>query len=398
MSRYTRGREPYAPKVDRVELPEGHVKLRAILFGAAILLAVIAFGVGLNSLLMPQTGWQTIEAAERTPAAQEISLQYRLGEGEKGIAAERKLVSQVYTRALSQADAQLGALSGDTVNLYALSTHPNETVTVGDVLYQALEDYLATGSRAIYFGPLYSYYNAFFAAQNDEDAAMYDPARNPGAADFVSEITAFATDPAQIGLVLLGENQVRLRVSESYLAYARENELETLLDFGFVKNAFLIDAVADALEEAGLTGALLTSSDGFSRSLCEDTLGVNLLERMGEAYRQAATGSYAGPASVAALRAFPAGDEARFYTYADGTVCAPVLDEATGLLTAQNDNLILFGQGSAGVLALQAMRALSTWELDGLNCLYSRDGVVYCTDPAVAVSELFEGVPLESGN
>ena len=53
MSRYTRGREPYAPKVDRVELPEGHVKLRAILFGAAILLAVIAFGVGLNSLLMP---------------------------------------------------------------------------------------------------------------------------------------------------------------------------------------------------------------------------------------------------------------------------------------------------------------------------------------------------------
>ena len=75
-----------------------------------------------------------------------------------------------------------------------------------------------------------------------------------------------------------------------------------------------------------------------------------------------------------------------------------MLDEATGLLTAQNDNLILFGQGSAGVLALQAVRALSTWELDGLNCLYSRDGVVYCTDPAVAVSELFEGVPLETGN
>lgn len=394
MSRYTRGREPYAPKVDRIELPEGHVKLRAVLFGAAILLAVIAFGVGLNSLLTPQTGWQTIEAAERTPAAQEISLQYRLGEGEKGIAAERKLVSQVYTRALSQADAQLSAQAGDTVNLYTLSTHPNETVTVGDALYRALEDYLSTDSRAIYFGPLYSYYYAFFAAQNDEDAAMYDPARSPEAADFVSEVTAFAADPAQISLELLGEDQVRLNVSERYLAYARENELEALLDFGFVKNAFLIDAVADALEEAGLTGALLTSTDGFSRSLCEGTFGVNLLERTDSAYRQAAAADYEAPRAVAALRAFPVEDGERFYVYEDGTVCAPVLDETTGLLTVLNDNLILFGQGSAGKLALQAMRALSTWDLEGLRCLYSQADAVYCSDPDVTVSGLFDGTRL----
>ena len=398
MSRYTRGREPYAPKVDRIELPEGHVKLRAILFGAAILLAVSAFGVGLNSLLTPQTGWQTIEAAERTPAAQEISLQYRLGEGEKGVAAERKMVSQVYTSALSQADAQLSAQAGDVVNLYTLSTHPNETVTVGDALYRALEDYLATDSRAIYFGPLYSYYYAFFAAQNDEDAAMYDPARSSEAADFVSEIAAFVADPAQISLELLGENQVRLNVSESYLAYARENELEALLDFGFVKNAFLIDAVADALEEAGLTDALLTSTDGFSRSLCEGTFGVNLLERTDSAYRQAAAAGYEGPASVTALRAFPVEDGDRFYIYGDGTVCAPVLDETTGLLTVRNDNLILFGRGSVGKLALQAMRALAAWDLDGLACLYSRENTVYCTDPGVTVSGLFENVRLEKTN
>lgn len=398
MSRYTRAREPYAPKIHRMELPEGNMKLRAILFGAAILLAVVTFGVGLSSLLTPQTGWQAVDAMERTPAAREITLQYRFGEGEQGVTAERKLVSETYSQALAQADAQLSAQAGETANLYTLSTHPNEIVTVGDMLYKALEDYQQTGSRSIYFGPVYSYYYALFAAQSDEEAAEYDPTRSSDAAEFVSEITDFAADPAQISLELLGENQVRLNVSESYLAYARENGLEELLDFGFVKNAFLLDAVSGALEEAGLTNAMLTSTDGFSRSLCEDTFGVNLLERTGETYRQAATGSYAGPASVAALRAFPAGDEENFYTYADGTVCAPVLDETTGLLTAHNDNLILFGQGSAGVLAIRAMRALSTWKLDGLNCLYSRDGAVYCTDPAVTVSGLFKGVPLESGN
>ena len=189
---------------------------------------------------------------------------------------------------------------------------------------------------------------------------------------------------------------MRLNVGKEYLAYARENELDTLLDFGFVKNAFVIDAVADALTDAGLTGAVLTSTDGFSRSLCQGSFGVNLLEATDSGYRQAAAAAYNGPRSVAALRAFPvdSGDALRFYTYEDGTICPPVLDETTGLLTAANDNLVLFGDGSVGDLALQAMQALSHWDLEGLSCLYSRENAVYCTDKTVEVSQLFAGVTL----
>ena len=99
---------------------------------------------------------------------------------------------------------------------------------------------------------------------------------------------------------------------------------------------------------------------------------------------------------MAALRAFPvdSGDALRFYTYEDGTICPPVLDETTGLLTAANDNLVLFGDGSVGDLALQAMQALSHWDLEGLTCLYSRENAVYCTDKTVEVSQLFAGVTL----
>ena len=297
---------------------------------------------------------------------------------------------------MTQAEQQLSQAGNNTVSLYTVSTNPNQTVTVEPILYRALERFCATGSRAIYYGPLYSRYYALFASQYDEAAAEYDPARSSDAGAFAAQIAAFAQNPDQIDLELLGENQVRLNVGKEYLAYARENELDTLLDFGFVKNAFVIDAVADALTDAGLTGAVLTSTDGFSRSLCQGSFGVNLLEATDSGYRQAAAAAYNGPRSVAALRAFPvdSSDALRFYTYEDGTVCPPVLDETTGLLTAANDNLVLFGDGSVGDLALQAMQALSHWDLEGLSCLYSRENEVYCTDKTVEVSQLFAGVTL----
>lgn len=395
MSRYSRGKQPYAPKIEHVEVPEDHVKLRAILFGLAILLAVVAFGIGINGLLTPETGWKEVEATGSVSG--QITLQYCYGAGEQSTAAERRQVTDVYSGALTQAEQQLSQAPGNGVNLYTLSANPNQTVAVEPVLYHALERFLASGSRAIYYGPLYSRYYALFASHYDEEASLYDPNRSQDSAAFAAEIAAFARDPAQIGLELLGENQVRLNVSADYLAYLQENELDILLDFGFVKNAFVIDAVADALTEAGLTNAVLTSTDGFSRSLCSDSFGVNLLEPTDTGFRQAAAASYSGPGAVAALRAFPvdSGDDMRFYTYADGTICPPVLDETTGLLTAANANLVLFGRGDLGTLALQAQQALASWTLDGASYLYSRENRVCCSDPDVTAAELFEGMQLE---
>ena len=90
MSRYARGKEPYAPKMEHVEVPESHVRLRAILFVLAILLAVVAFGFGLNSLLTPETGWKAVEASGSNSG--EITLQYNYGAGAQGTAAERRQV------------------------------------------------------------------------------------------------------------------------------------------------------------------------------------------------------------------------------------------------------------------------------------------------------------------
>ena len=135
MSRYARGKEPYAPKMEHVEVPENHVRLRAILFVLAILLAVVAFGFGLNSLLTPETGWKAVEASGLNSG--EITLQYNYGAGAQGTAAERRLVSDVYSTALTQAEQQLSQAGNNTVSLYTVSTNPNQTVTVEPILCRA---------------------------------------------------------------------------------------------------------------------------------------------------------------------------------------------------------------------------------------------------------------------
>ena len=119
---------------------------------------------------------------------------------------------------------------------------------------------------------------------------------------------------------------------------------------------------------------------------------MNLLEPGTNGVRHVAAALWQGPGAVATVWGASQGQDngLRGYTYEDGTVRPSVLDAATGHLKAANANLILFGDDSVGVLALDAQKAMASWDLDGLRCLYSRDGEVFCTDPNVKI--LREGV------
>ena len=395
MSRYQRDNRPYVPKIQHVEVKDGSYALRVALLIAAIGLAVFAFGYALNTALTPEVGWQEIEVSTTTAAAQEISLQYYFGE-EKGTADRKRQVTSLYSETLAEAD---NALSWEVVegvtNLHSLSMAPNQELTVGKTLYAALEAFLETGSRGIYYAPLYSRYNALFACGNDEDAALYDPEKSPEAGDFVSEVLNYVSQDSQIHLELLGENRVRLFVSDTYRAFVEENEITELLDFGILKNAFVMDAVATALEENGLTEGILTSREGYARCLGNSYGNVNLLEFNGGNVRQAATATYMGPKAVAALRGFPVQQEDySFYTYGDGTVRPPYVEEATGLLRCEHENLVLFGDGAVGPLAVRAVQAMTQPGTPDGDCLYSQDKTVFCTVPSVQISNLYEGYRL----
>lgn len=391
MSRYARDNRPYVPKVQRAELKEGNYMLRAILVGVAIAIAVAAFGYGITRLLTPDTGWQSVDATTRTPAARSIQLSYCYGQGEMEATLERRSVANTYSDALEAADEALSTESGS--QLASLWENPNTPVQVGDILYKALETYLAADSRGLFYAPLYSWYNSLFACQSDDEAAMFDPTRDPGAAEYVRQVTAFVSQEDHIRLELLPDNTVTLHVSQAYLDFCEENGIEALVDFGWVKNAFLLDAVADALEAEGLNAAMLASDDGYSRCLTQTRFGLNLLEYQVGTPRQAAQIPCDGPISVAAVRAFPmdSRDEGSYYAWADGSFSAPYLDRDTGLLSAQNENLALLSSGSVGQLALAAAKTMATWQMPDCTWVYSRGETVYCSDASLEIQNLYIG-------
>ena len=240
---------------------------------------------------------------------------------------------------------------------------------------------------------------------------MCSPARRTGRRRILTRrawyaaCAAYGNDPASVELELLGEGQVCLHVSEKYLAFAQEEEITDFIDFGWMKNAFILDYLADTLAEHNFTNAVLSSYDGFVRNLDErDTvLGFNIFDRMPEGVLPAAVMQYAGRRCFVSLRDYPVGsqDDRRYYEMEDGRVLTAYLDPADGLakcavqgLTAYSDTL------SCGELALRMApvyvaesldeTALTALAEEGIFTLRCKDDAVLYTDPDAILSDFYD--------
>jgi len=361
MSRYARRSDPSPRRPERIELKEGNLTLRLIGMGVAILVAVLAFAYGLTSLLGTNTGWQNISPAEDDIGiGQDFVLSYELGKSGQNPSAEKKALSIVYSEALKKAAQVLSTVEYEgTVNLYTLNAQPGQPVTVDPLLYEAFRAIEASGSRLPYFAPVLGQYSNLYTSRYDEAACEYDPDRSPEAAQYVAEIAAFAANPDQVRLKLLPDSQLILEVSPEYLAYAAENGITQFIDLGMLYNAFVCDAVADALAEQGYTNGFVSSFDGYSRVLCAQEFGLNVFDAAKGKPVQLAVAKYTGPAAIVSCRSFPIleRDQLNYYTYADGAVRGPYLNEA-GLSHAASTSLTVGAeQGRAAELALRTLAA-----------------------------------------
>lgn len=353
MGRGYRWREPAVPRVKNIELSTEHLGLRAAAFGIALAVAVAAFGFFLNSMLTPEPGWQKVEASgSATGFDSEIVLHSNITSSK-----ELRQVRNAYT---SAGDAAYQALSTQALdncnNLAVLNAHPNERVSIDPILYAALQS--LGDSRTLFFAPIAEQYHGIFHCEIDEDAMLFDPAYSPEIKAYVSELAAFAMDADSISLELLPDNQAVLHISQEYLAFAKENETTSFADFGILKNAFVVDAIAESLSRQGVETGMLASIDGFTRSLGKGDFTINLYQRKQGISVQSAVIQFSGNACAASLRRFPMleQDGERFYTYSDGSVRSSYLD-TDGFCKDGTDNLIAFSNKiSCGVLADKAMR------------------------------------------
>ena len=199
--------KPAVEKTINIELPSGRLKLRLALVIALIVLAVAAFGLGINSLIGTEPGLTEISALSgEMNAGSSFTFYYYLGWDGADASDERRAVRSVYTEA---ATAALGLFdsgidAGDVNGLYYLNRHANEPVAVDAALYSALEQLEESGTRYHYLAPLYAQYAALTGSASDEEAAQYDPRLDAGQAGFSSAVAAYATDPGAVDIELLG--------------------------------------------------------------------------------------------------------------------------------------------------------------------------------------------------
>ena len=371
------------------------------------MLGLGALGFFLIQLLSEDPGWQTIEFSNKSLMSEnEIVLNYDLGRGELSATAEKKELQAVYGTALSRAyklfDARV-AHEG-VVNLYYINKHPGEVLTVDPDLYAAFALLDAHGDRSVYLAPVQAQYRNLFSCTDDVTAALQDPHKNEETRALMTEMAVFANDPSAVRVELLGSNQLRLTVSEAYLAYAAEAELDTFVDFAWLTNAFVVDTVADELTFKGYTRGYLSSYDGYTRYLDgpDNAYTVRILDRVGTEVFSAATVNCKGIRSLVQLRDYPLAEIglAVFYGYADGHHASRYVGSDGLYRTALRDLTAYSSEQSCAEVALTLSPIFIADTLDetkltamtekGIFSIWCRDRVIRYTAEELTLNDLYE--------
>ncbi len=398
-------REPVLPRIYRVEVSEKNIKLRVVLIVLFLIIGVIALTVFVSSLLRKEAGWREIEPSEQVPILQkEFVLMYELGTTGSAT-AEYRAITELYTQIGSEYCALLDRYAAyeDVVNLYTINHSPNQTLTVSPMLYESLERVIRDGERYLYLAPVLDEYNSLLTCENDIYAAARDPHRDESAADYVAMLMQYCSDPDMIELVLLDDYRVCLQVSDAYLSLAQQYELEALIDFGWLKNAFIIDGIAEALSSAGMVKGHIASYDGFTRNMDttnQTVYAYNYYDRYENTIFDAAIFTYTGDMAVVDLRAFAIrqSDEYRIYTYADGVCVAMYVDPADGYYRYAADGLLAYSDTNSCAdiaLSVAPLFLVDTLDTQALNDLLTVDIATIVTTDGVIGNNGTDMTPVE---
>lgn len=406
-----RNRNEHHPKpVKRIELLEKYPKGRLALTVALILIGVCALGYALASFLTVEAGWKTIEAgSSEANCSDEFIFQYDLGAGELSATAENKAVRTLYTEVTRTAYQLFHTSQGfDGVNnLYYINQHPNEEIAVDEVLYQAFATLEKYGNRAIYLAPVYVQYSNLFGCNDDVETINFDPYQNEEIAEYFARIISFAGDQNAINIQLLGDHKIKLYVSDAYLDYASEIGFSEFIDFYWMRNAFVVDYIADTMIANGFVRGSISSYDGFIRNM-DDVSGseyaFNLFDRVGKAVYHAGIMRYDHAISIVYLRNYPANnnlDWQHYYVFQNGEIRTSYIDTADGYCKSAVNNLVSYSQDSScAEVLLQVMpvyindrfgaEMLTRLAQSEIYSIYCDDYKIFYNESALVLTDLYD--------
>ncbi len=404
-----RDHRPNVRPVIKAELSEKHLKLRFILSALFLLFGAIGISAAVKGLLTADSGWTTIEINSSAEAknSDEISLSYDLGSGEASATAEKKELTLVYSEAMEDAFQLFNSDESyaDVNNIYYINHHPNEVLEVDETLYRAFELIGRYDNRYVYLGPIYEVYDDLFYSEYEEAASELDPYKQETLRDYFGEIAAYAGNEDAVQVELLKDNRIRLNVSEEYQAFARDNQIDSYVDFFWMKNAFIVDALADALIDAGYTNGSISSFDGFGRCLDQrgNDYSLNIYTKKSNTIYQAGTCSYQGPMSMVTMRDYmiTERDILYYFAYEDGETRSSYLSMEDGLCRSSISSLVCYNRDMGCAEILMQMSPLyiadefsdeSVLELQqvGIYSIYCEDFTICYNDPDLELYDLYD--------
>ena len=330
--------------INRIELSEKNTTLRWIAVIALLIIGAVGITTGIMSLLNKETGWQRVQVVPQERSCSEnFILQYNFsGSGAEATAVNSKLQAAYGDACVKayQVFTPDEAISG-MQNLYYVNRNPNKTIAVDPLLYAAFEK--MDGTPWLYLGPAYAHYNNVILNADEAVVDDLDPEVSDEANAYVGKIAAFAGDREAVSLELLGNNQVILHVSEEYLAFAAEEEIENFIDFGYLTNAFIIDYLAETLIAEDLTEGYIVSADGYTRNLdSAHTFSFNIFDRVENLVFPAAVMDYRGPISMVFLKDYPTANSDVNYRGREDRFLHLFVDPVDGICRTSVENLVSY--------------------------------------------------------
>lgn len=387
-------REP--PRVSRFELSESNKKIRWILVVVLLAIGFVAIGAGLMGLLNRDTGWQEIEVATTEPnCSPDFVLQYDLSGSGAEATVLYKQISAIYTEGCVKAYQLFHVDEGSESyeNVYDINHNPNQSLVVDPLLYKAFEALQDT--RYLYLGPAYAHYNSVIFNTPEAYLEQLDPATSQDAKDFVAQIAAYAASPEDVTLELLGDNRVKLVVSDRYLAFAAENEIENFIDFRYMANGFIIDYLADLLLEKGFEKGVLSSCDGYTRNLYVNApFSYNVFDKQGNTVYPAGVMNYRGPVSMVNLKNYPMAPSDAYYRENGDHMVHTYVDLTDGMYRTAITQFIGYRYDASCVdVLLEMLPGLVGEDFvvpAGVYGVWCEDGVIRYNDGKLTISNLLQ--------
>ena len=403
MNRYANDK-PKPNKVETAEVDHDHILRRAILTLIFVGIAIASFSYAVWLLNNSDSGWTEIKVDSTSDVnlGDDFTLEYNLGQSGVSPAAEKKALTPVYSQAMVNYFRLFdpGNIYKDVNNLYYISCNPETEIVVDEDLYYVLETLKKYDNRAIYLGPALTYYTAIFNSTSDLEAKAYDPSKDPEIMAYVNKVAEYAADPESIDIELIGDNKIILHISDEYKAFCKDNEVTQLLDLGWLKNAFVADLTAGKLKEAGLTNGYLSSDDGFTVNLSEDTdFTLSIYDEDGDNIVSVGEYSYKGPKNIVWLKNFLATKEdvGNFYMYQDGSEVSYYI-KADGMSDTGSCSLYLYSDAYTSTCADMVLSAYDIFLNADSNETHDGDLIDKLADAGIYNIRIENGVIYGNGD